>query len=148
MRKYILFAGLIIAALVAGVVSVRLKTQAQVRQVVPPHSMVVKQEAYDDTGKKWVSTIIRTVKADGTCELTQILWDGQVKHTTLHLTPITSRAASAEMPELLGYKYFEENGPQADAWISPDLQDYLKLTIKNPDGSIHNEITAVQVSKP
>ncbi|HEX8890100.1 MAG TPA: hypothetical protein VF779_13165, partial [Pyrinomonadaceae bacterium] len=87
MRKYIIVASLAVVALVVGIVSVRIKTQAQARQVVPPHTMIVKQEAYDDTGKKWVSTIIRTVKADGTCELTQILWDGQVKHTTLHLTP-------------------------------------------------------------
>jgi hypothetical protein len=148
-RKVFSYWGLLALALVAvtGVVAAAMRNRTV--QVRPPHSMIAKQTAYDDAGNKYVSTIIRHVHEDGTCEDTQILWDGKVVHTTLHLTGnLTNRKATADMPSALGYKYFEENAPDVDTWISPDLQDYLKLVNKREDGSVRFMIEALEVSVP
>jgi hypothetical protein len=146
LKKIIPIVALVLVALVAGVASVRFGRQQQVR---PPHTIIAKQTAFDETGKAWNSTIIRHVKADGMAEETQILWDGQVKHTTLHLKgSLTPRSSTPDMPEHLGRKYFEENNASMDTWISPDLQDYLRAVVKREDGTVQTIYEAIEVSEP
>lgn len=142
--RIILASILAVVALVGGVAAVK-----QSKQVRPPHTVVAKQTAYDDEGLPHFSTIIHRVSADGVCHETQVMEDGKVHQHEFQLYgPFTKRQATPDMPEHLGVKYFEENNADVATWVSPDIQDYLRIATKKPDGSPRVIIEAVNVSRP
>lgn len=114
----------------------------------PPHTIVYRVTSYDESGKVSATMMmVRRVFADGRWTHTQIAPDGKVVTPNGQMkNRITDRTADASMPQHLNYRYHE--GQNADTWISPELQDFLKFTDLRPDGSKVSSIEAISVMVP
>ena len=106
--------------------------------------------AFDEQRKvSMTSIIVRRVWADGTWKHTQVFPDGRVITPNGHLRGLaTNRTADANMPQLFNVRYYEDNNKGAESWISPEIQDLLKLTVLRPDGSKESSLEALDVSRP
>jgi hypothetical protein len=134
MRKTTLIGLLLTAAIGVGFASVRLR-RPQI--VFTPHKIIYRLTSYDEAGKLTrTSVVIREVFADGTWKHTQINPDGPALNTNGKLKGIiTSKTPEADWPQHLGFRYFEIKSKEAEAWSSPELQDYLMFTALRDNGS-------------
>lgn len=147
MKKKILFALLVIVAIAAGVVFARLHKPAL---YITPHTIVYRATFYDEAGKiESSSVVIRRVSSDGKWKHTQIKDDGKIVTTSGEIKNLlTLRSVEAGMPEHLHVKYIESKNNDAETWLSPELQDYLKLVSFHASGSKMVTLEAVDVSTP
>jgi hypothetical protein len=147
MRKTFLTVLLLAVLIGAGYASVRLRRSPTSFQ---PHTIVYKLTHYDEGGKLVrTDVLVRQVFADGSWKHTQVKQDGSVNHSKGQLSgPATAKRTDAYSPAHLNYKYIEEPGPDARAWISPDLQDFLMFTALRKDGSKQSMMEAVNITTP
>jgi ABC-type lipoprotein release transport system permease subunit len=147
MRKIILVTLVIALAIAAGFASTRLR-KPQLSAI--PHTIVYRVTDYDESGNvAGTSVVVRQVLSDGKWKHTQIMSDGRVLHSNGQLkNVVTLRAADPNLPEHLHFKYFEDNNRSTETWVSPQLQDYLKLTTLRANGSKISSLEALDITTP
>ena len=137
-----------VVAVSIGYASVRLRAPQPTSSSA--RTIVYRLTSYDEAGKQTgVSTLVRQVLADGTWKHTQVDPDGSAHSMTGHLKgPLTSRTSEETLPTFLSFRYLEEKNRSTEAWISPELQDYLKLITLRDNGLELSRLEAVAISRP
>jgi hypothetical protein len=136
---------LVALALGAGIASVRLRASEEFKA----HTIVYRLTSYDGSGKAITSVVIRQVLSDGTWKHTQINPEGPPVYTGGKLKRrVTSKTAEVEWPEHLGFKYVHNKSRDSEAWLSPELQDFLMFTTYDENGLKDSVLEAVKVTIP
>ena len=147
MRKILLTISIFAVLIVVGYASVRFgKAQPSFK----PHTIVYRVTSYDESSQPIRTDIlVRQVFADGSWKHTQVQQDGTVNHTKGQLVGLfTERASDKDLPEHLTYKYVAVPGHDSNAWISPDLQDFLMFTALRENGTKVSVMEALNITTP
>jgi hypothetical protein len=146
MKRLFAIGVLLVTLIGAGVASVKLR---RTQSVFVPHTITYRLTIYDQAGKvAGTDVLVRRVLADGTWNHTQIRMDGSVLRSNGKLKgPLPFRQTDANSPRHLNFAYYEEMHPD-QAWVSPDLQDYLMFTAIRDDGSRESRLEAIDISTP
>jgi hypothetical protein len=134
MKRNLILASILILVAAAGVASARFyNPQIQVK----PHTIVYRVKFLDPAGKvESSSTIFRQVSADGIWKNTQIRdEDGKVSTSSGKVNPVMTNRSNTPVKPYLNVTYFEDRTGDTESWISPDLQDYLKLIALHENGA-------------
>jgi hypothetical protein len=114
-----------------------------------PHTIHYIFTSYDDEGKKYVSSVVRTVNANGDWHHVSTQSDGTVHQGHGHMTRVPHMDPSSPRADVLGYSVIVQTIRQQtttleESW-SPELQDDLRQVLRTNDGRLLLTMEAVAI---
>jgi hypothetical protein len=114
-----------------------------------PHTIHYLITSYDDEGKTQVSSLVRTVNADGDWHHVQTMSDGTVKEGHGHMSRLPKMDQTSPIADILGHSVIvqtlnNENSILEQSY-SPDLQDDLRHVVRARDGRLILKMEAVAI---
>ena len=114
-----------------------------------PHTIHYMVTNYDDEGQSQVSSLVRTVNANGDWHHVQTMSDGTVKEGHGHMTRLPKMDQSSPRADILGYPVIVQTTRQQTSMLeqsySPDLQDDLRHVLRANDGRLLLTMEAVAI---
>lgn len=114
-----------------------------------PHTIHYTVTNYDEEGEIYVSSLIRTVSANGDWHHVQTMSDGTVKEGHGHMSRLRSVDESNPRADILGYSVIVQTTRQQTSTLkqsySPDLQDDLRHVLRTNDGRLLLRMEAVAI---
>jgi hypothetical protein len=114
-----------------------------------PHTIQYIVTSYDDEGKSQVSSIVRTVNANGDWRHVQTMSDGTVKEGHGHMSRLPTIDQSSPRDDILGHAVIVETVKNQNSTLeqsySPDLQDDLRHVVRANDGRLILKMEAVAI---
>ena len=105
--------------------------------------------SYDEDGKKTVSSIVRTVNANGDWRHVSTMSDGTVKEGHGHMTRLPAVNQSDPRADILGHAVFVQTTRNQTSTLersySPELQDDLRHVLRTNDGRLLLTMEAVAI---
>ena len=114
-----------------------------------PHTIHYVITSYDDEGKSQVSSLVRTVTANGDWHHVQTMSDGTVRegHGQMSRLPKLDQASPAA--DILGHSVIVQTIKNESSILeqsySPDLQDDLRHVLRAKDGRLILKMEAVAI---
>jgi hypothetical protein len=129
MRKGILFAVLVIVLFVAGLgLGQVLGTSSK---SFPAHVIQYKVTSYDKEGSvqpQETGYLTRFQHSDGRWRHHQVLPDGRSKDGSGRVLHLPANFTGEREDRILGYRVIEKPGKGIELWVSPELNDILKVS--------------------
>lgn len=114
-----------------------------------PHTIHYLITSYDDEGKGQVSSVVRTVNANGDWHHVQTMSDGTVKEGRGHMSRLPNIDQSSPRADILGHSVIVQTIKNQDSTLevaySPDLQDDFRHLVRARDGRLILKMEAVAV---
>lgn len=114
-----------------------------------PHTIHYIFTSYDDEGKSEVSSVVRTVNANGDWHHVQTMADGTVHEGHGHMTRIPYVDPSSPRADILGHSVLVQTMRQQTTTLeqswSPELQDDLRHVLRTNDGRLILTMEAVAI---
>jgi hypothetical protein len=115
-----------------------------------PHTIHYTLTNYDDEGKKYVSSVVRTVAANGDWRHVSTMPDGTVREGHGHMTRLPYVDQSSPRAEILGHPVMVQTIRNETSTLeqsySPDLQDDLRHVLRANDGRLLLIMEAVAIN--
>lgn len=114
-----------------------------------PHTIRYILISYDEEGKSDVSSVVRTVNANGDWHDVSTMSDGTVHEGHGHMTRIPKLDQSSPRADILGYSvivqtFRQQTSTLEESW-SPELQDDLRHVLRTNDGRLILTMEAVAI---
>ena len=114
-----------------------------------PHTIHYIFTSYDEDGKKYVQSVVRTVNANGDWHHVSTMSDGTVREGHGHMTRLPSVDPSSPRADILGHSVIVQTIRQQTSTLeqsySPDLQDDLRHVLRTNDGRLLLTMEAVAI---
>lgn len=114
-----------------------------------PHTIHYIFTSYDDEGNKSVSSVVRTVSANGDWHHTSTMSDGTVREGHGHMTRVPYMDPSSPRADILGYEVIVQTIRNKTSTLeesySPALKDDLRHVLRANDGRLILTMEAVAI---
>jgi len=114
-----------------------------------PHTIHYIFTSYDEEGKKTVSSIVRTVNANGDWRHVSTMSDGTVKEGHGHMTRLPAVDQSNPHADILAHSVIVQTIRNQTSTLersySPELQDDLRHVLRTNDGRLLLTMEAVAI---
>ena len=114
-----------------------------------PHTIHYIFTSYDEEGKKTVSSIVRTVNANGDWRHVSTMSDGTVKEGHGHMTRLPAVDQSNPHADILAHSVIVQTIRNQTSTLersySPELQDDLRHVLRTNDGRLLLTMDAVAI---
>lgn len=114
-----------------------------------PHTIHYTVTNYDEEGQRYVSSLVRTVNANGDWHHVQTMSDGTVREGHGHMTRLRKMDQSNPRADILGLEVIVQTTRQQTSTLeqsfSPDLQDDLRQVLRTSDGRLLLVMEAVAI---
>jgi hypothetical protein len=114
-----------------------------------PHTIHYIFTSYDEEGRKTVSSIVRTVNANGDWRHVSTTSDGTVKEGHGHMTRLPAVDQSNPHADILGHSVIVQTIRNQTSTLersySPELQDDLRHVLRTNDGRLLLTMEAVAI---
>lgn len=114
-----------------------------------PHTIHYTVTSYDDEGTSQVSSLVRTVNANGDWRHVQTMSDGTVQEGHGHMSRLPNIDQSSPRADILGHSVIVETLQNQNSTLeqsySPDLQDDLRHVVRAHNGRLILKMEAVAI---
>lgn len=114
-----------------------------------PHTIHYIVTSYDEKGQSQVSSLMRTVSANGDWHHVTIMSDGTIKEGHGHMSRLPRMDESSPRADILGHSVIVQTTRQQTSTLeqsySPDLQDDLRHVLRTNDGRLLLRMEAVAI---
>lgn len=114
-----------------------------------PHTIHYIATSYDDEGKSEVSSLVRTVNANGDWHHVQTMSDGTIREGHGHMSRLPNIDQSNPRADILGHAVIVQTVRNQDSTLEqsycPELQDDLRHVLRANDGRLILKMEAVAI---